>query len=222
MMVAQETLWLKVSVPIASFAVPQAREFVESYPFPPPTTVYGMLLSYIGETDRRAYLGTELTILVESLPASNILIRKIRRFKKPDMSNPQNSKPDYQEILTGLIFYTGVRERNESGKSLITLLKRAMQNPEDIIRFGGLSCGESHNLIDQINIVENPLNEGKLRDDLWVLAPSSTGEWSVTVWADHVSLSKTNWIQASFTPVSEGIPDKLFFDITTLSSFNQA
>src|SRR6202044_1447868 len=38
-----------VSAPVASFRVPQAREYWETLPCPPPATVYGMLLSAVGE-----------------------------------------------------------------------------------------------------------------------------------------------------------------------------
>lgn len=209
----RQTLWLKVTVPIASFAVPQAREFVESYPFPPPTTVYGMLLSMIGETNRSNYRGAKLAILVQGLPSSSILLRKMRRFKKSEMASDQNSKPDFQEVLTEVVFYTGIQhEPIENQMSLVKAVHQALTHPEHVNRFGGLSCGESHNLVDQITIVENPLDLlSPEESDVWALAPSETGDWSVALWADHIGLAQTKWVQASFAPVNEGLPNNLFF-----------
>lgn len=56
------TIALKVEVPIACFRHSRAREYAETYPVPPPSTVYGMLLSLIGETDRYKHCGTQLAI----------------------------------------------------------------------------------------------------------------------------------------------------------------
>lgn len=210
-----DTLWLKVSVPIASFTVPQAREFLESYPFPPPTTVYGMLLSFIGETDPNAFKGTGLAILVEGLPASSVVLRKMRRFKDRKMASDKNSKPDFQEVLTGLVFYAGIQSSGQGEqRSLAQELSNALQNPEAIQRFGGLSCGESHNLIDQIHIVQHPLAAQQKTDiTIWGLLPSEEGDWSVAVWADHVNLSNTSWAQAEFVPIEETVPEQYFFTI---------
>ncbi len=57
-----ENIALYVSVPVASFRVPRAREYFETFPIPPPATVYGMLLSMSGETNRRIYEGTEIAV----------------------------------------------------------------------------------------------------------------------------------------------------------------
>ena len=40
-----DPLALYLSAPVASFRVPQAREYLETFPCPPPATVYGALLS---------------------------------------------------------------------------------------------------------------------------------------------------------------------------------
>jgi len=57
-----------VSVPIASFRVAQAREYWETYPCPPPSTVYGMLLSLVGEQNRLAHRGAEIALAITSDP----------------------------------------------------------------------------------------------------------------------------------------------------------
>ena len=52
-----EAISLMVSVPFCSFRKPYAREFFETERIPPPATVYGFLLSLIGEEDL-AFLGS--------------------------------------------------------------------------------------------------------------------------------------------------------------------
>lgn len=49
---------VRVQVPYASFRKSYARSFAESYPFPPPATVYGMLLSLVESAAGRATLGS--------------------------------------------------------------------------------------------------------------------------------------------------------------------
>jgi CRISPR-associated protein Cas5t len=210
-----ERIWLQVTVPIASFAVPQAREFVESYPFPPPSTVYGMLLSMIGETNRKKYIGTRLSVIVSRLAYPNMILRKIRRVKKADLNDATNSRPDYQTLLTGLEFFVGVESPSSLSANLIEKIRSALKYPESIHRFGGLSCGESHNLVDQINLVSEQVVLVTLEEnESWVLKPNSTGDWSVQVWVDHVGSLNTVWERASFEPVGQlEIKNLDFFEI---------
>lgn len=42
---------LYIDVPCATFRNSRNREYGHTYPVPPPSTVYGMLLSFVGETD---------------------------------------------------------------------------------------------------------------------------------------------------------------------------
>ncbi len=65
------TIALKVEVPIACFRQSRAREYIETYPVPPPSTVYGMLLSLLGEVDRYKHCG------VKKCDRACILTRKI-------------------------------------------------------------------------------------------------------------------------------------------------
>ena len=98
------TIVLKVEVPIACFRDSRAREYIATYPVPPPSTVYGMLLSTVGEENRFKHCGVKLAIAMLSETAKSRVIRKIRRFKERDIHSSKNSKPDYQELLTGIKF----------------------------------------------------------------------------------------------------------------------
>lgn len=209
----KSTLWLRVSVPIASFTIPYAREFVESFPFPPPTTVYGMLLSYIGETNRFKYRGTRIAVRVIGIPAMSLVLRKFRRFKDKEVTSDKNSKPDYQTLLTNVNFLAGVQDpESDQAPSLVRELKAAFEQPHTINRFGGLSCGESHNLVDTISRLGDP---SAIADEIWGLNPSKQGEWTIPLWVDHVGSEQTHWATATFEPVSfEAQTDQDYFVIT--------
>lgn len=215
-----KSLWLSVSVPIVSFAIPQAREFVESYPFPPPATVYGMLLSYVGETNRYRYRGVRLGILVDRLPASSLILRKVRRVKNKDLNHNTNLKPDFQMLLTGLNFLVHVSEPMLMNESLIDRIVHAFKNPDRIDRFGGISCGESHHLVDDIRIIPEEEVYRNISEETWVLSPSAEGDWACPVWVDHVGSEKTVWEKATFRPVPQhfsvaGIGDFLIRSISS-------
>lgn len=209
---AEELFWLRVSVPIASFAVPFTREFIESYPFPTPATIYGMLLSYVGETDRLKYVGTEFGVVVTNLADPSIVLRKIRRVKSSNLNDKNNSKPEFQTLLTGLEFFIGIRNgATDDGPDLASDLLSAWRHPERIARFGGLSCGESHNLIDELSLVgADILQERGEGNSVFALEPRSEGEWSVPIWVDHVGSAGTVWARTSFASWDDRSTLRLF------------
>lgn len=96
------TIILRVDVPIASFPTSRSREYRASYPVPPPSTVYGMLLSLVGETDRYKHCGVRIAIALLSEPAKSVTLRTVRRFKNKKINHQENTRPDFQEILTGI------------------------------------------------------------------------------------------------------------------------
>src|SRR5437870_10526318 len=59
-MEGNSVITLRVEVPYASFRKSYARSFAETYPLPPPATVYGMLLSLVGERFRSRHEGVRL------------------------------------------------------------------------------------------------------------------------------------------------------------------
>src|SRR5438067_4482029 len=88
---------LFISVPIAAFRVPQAREYLESFPCPPPATVYGALLSLVGETARHAHVGAELAIAQLSHPFRSVVLRTLWRVKglQTSAGTNENKRPDF-------------------------------------------------------------------------------------------------------------------------------
>ncbi len=68
---------LYVHVPCATFRTSYSREYGKTYPVPPPSTVYGMLLSLVGETDARRHCGVRLAIAMISQPQKSTILRKM-------------------------------------------------------------------------------------------------------------------------------------------------
>jgi len=192
---------LYVSVPVAGFRVAQAREFWETYPCPPPSTVYGMLLSLIGETDRFIHQYAEIAVALLSEPESSVILRTLWRVKDinifPGLGN--NKRPDFQELLSDIRLSVWVRHgRDEvTPHALVTRLQSALQEPGSITRFGGLSLGESTHLVDEARVwrVEDP-KDGR------ILLRDERGDMSLPVWPDHVGSKGTVWEQFKLDSVS--------------------
>jgi CRISPR-associated protein Cas5t len=163
--VTNRILALEIEVPIACFRQSRAREYAETYLVPPPSTVYGMLLSIVGEMDRYKHCGVKLAIALLSHPQKSTVIRTFRRFKKKDIHDPTNSRPDYQELLTDIKFITWVDS------------------------FGGLCLGESRDLVNSVTI----LPENDRTQSLQWLVQDEDGLLTLPYWVDHVGSKGTRW-----------------------------
>jgi len=83
---------LYLDCPCTSFPRSFARDYKETYRYPPPSTVYGLLLSLVGEVDMAAHLGVRLAIgIIEiirfgglSLGESCALVNGIRAYRQDD------------------------------------------------------------------------------------------------------------------------------------------
>jgi CRISPR-associated protein Cas5t len=195
--------------------MPYAREFAESYEIPPPATVYGMLLSLVGEENRYRHIGVRVAIArpAGSEPDRSVVLRTFRRIKKKPVSDPTNARPDFQEVLTGIRLAVWVDSSAEinDGQTLVERLKTAFFAPEALQRFGGLSLGESRDLVDAISLLpnetasaEHPFRPGAScqwleKDDLGLLA--------MPFWVDHVGSAKTLWASYDFKEGTVGMPE---------------
>lgn len=204
----QNTVALFVSVPVASFRVPRAREYFETLPCPPPSTVYGMLLSLVGETNRHAHEGAELAIALVSQPDYSVILRTLWRVKsrQQGLGQGENKRPDFQELLTNVRALVWVRPGAEetAATSLAARVHEAITQPQSVSRFGGLSLGESPHLVDELRFArEEDVNAGR------ALLKDEAGELSLPVWPDHVGSRKTSWGQFSLQETVTGlIPDE--------------
>lgn len=204
----QNTVALFVSVPVASFRVPRAREYFETLPCPPPSTVYGMLLSLVGETNRHAHEGAELAIALVSQPDCSVVLRTLWRVKsrQQGLGQGENKRPDFQELLTDVRAVVWVRQgtAETAATSLAARVQKAITQPQSVSRFGGLSLGESTHLVNEIRLArESDVVAGR------ALLNDEGGEFSLPVWPDHVGSRKTSWRQFSLRESALGLmPDE--------------
>ena len=143
--------------PCTSFPRSLARDYKETYLYPPPSTIYGFLLSLVGEEDLTAHLGVKLALgIIGNKPAISRILRKQRhhKFSKIHMGTyplSKFSKPNFQELLTDVKVVVKLDSSEESVTiKLDERVALALSSPEQITRFGGLSLGESWALINGI------------------------------------------------------------------------
>lgn len=181
---------LYVHVPSATFRTSRSREYGKTYYVPPPSTVYGMLLSLVGETDSRKHCGVRLAIAMLSQPQKSTVLRKIKRFKAASLGNSKNTSPEHQEILTDVRFIVWVESSLEEIKpALAERIKQARSNPAAVKRFGCLYLGESNDLVNSIGLArEHHLNQNKQ----W-LVKDNRGNITLPYWVDHVGSRRTRW-----------------------------
>jgi CRISPR-associated protein Cas5t len=182
-----DTLYL--DCPCTSFPRSFARDYKETYLYPPPSTIYGFLLSLVGEADLTAHLGVKLAIgMIGDAPPIFRIVRKQRhhKFSKTHLGTyppSKFSKPNFQELLTDL--RVAIRIDSEKEFAPVKLDERvaiALSNPEQITRFGGLSLGESWALVNGIRNYRS--EDGEIQ---W-LVKDNRGLIGLPVWIDR----KTN------------------------------
>ena len=178
---------LLVNIPFCSFRKGYAREYLESEEFPPPSTVYGFLLSLVGEEDRYKYIGTYLALAFLKKPEKSIILRTTWRMKNRTLplGVGNNRSPDYQEILTGLTLVVWIGRGELAGR-----IKAVQTNPERVERYGGLSLGESRDLVNDILWFPKWSQE---RGDWLIRDPE--GNLPLPIWVDHVGSKGTVWRQ---------------------------
>lgn len=194
---------LYVSVPVACFRKGIAREYLETESLPPPATCYGFLLALVGECDRQRHIGCRVTAGLLGQPAVSTVLRTMWRFKKATLGAPGNTRPDYQQLLTGVELVLWLDSSGENANGSPTLeerLRAGLADPRSIDRFGGLSLGESTHLVDEFWILD-AVRQSRLSDRvarLYLLDPS--GRLTLPVWVDHVGGAKTRFVNGTLRP----------------------
>lgn len=189
-----DPIGLYLSVPVAGFRVPHAREYLETLPLPPPSTLYGMLLSLVGEEDRHKHEGAELALAMLSESPVSVVLRTTWRIKYkklgPGLGN--NRRPDFQELLTGLRLALWLRlgEEERGASSLYQRVGEVLADPTASRRFGALALGESTHLVDELR----PLRPGDLAGARPLVADPD-GDLTLTLWPNHVGSKGTAWGQ---------------------------
>lgn len=193
---------LHVEVPYASFRKSFARSFAETYPLPPPATVYGMLLSLVGEYFRKRHEGVRLAFAYKRMPRIATTLRKLSRFKYgvPNKQSALGNAPDFIETVCGIEFLCWVDSTQEKpnddgsskGDSLEQRLVSSLHSPHEVERTGVLYLGLSDDAVNNVSLLER--GEGEWHR----LLPSDTGSLELPVWVDHVGAANTRWQRFEF------------------------
>lgn len=206
---------LYIEVPYASFRKSYARSFAETYPLPPPATVYGMLLSLVGERFRRTHAGVRLAFAYqcrsengncvrECLPRIATTLRKLSRFKY-GVSTHVGHKPDYVETLCEIGFLCWVDSSKEQlsaedqtsqkprkAETLEERLDQAIRFPADVNRYGVLYLGLSDDAVNEVSLCSEATGPWHR------LLPSDTGNIELPVLVQHVGAAGTRWRRYQF------------------------
>lgn len=194
---------LYVEVPFATFRQSHAREYGQTYPVPPPSTVYGMLLALVGETDAYKHCGAQLAIAMLSQPRKSKVLRQLRRFKVKDYSDSRNTIPEYQEILTDIKFIVWVTSGEERVKpTLAERVEQALMHPTSVQRFGCLYLGESNDLVNAVKLVSDDYRSESRR---WLIRDDE-GLITLPYWVDHVGSRGTRWLRYRLQEISTQSP----------------
>ena len=208
---------LYVHVPCATFRTSRSREYGKTYRVPPPSTIYGMLLSFVGETNSRRHCGVRLAVAMLSKPQKSRVLRKIRRFTARPLGNSQNTTVEHQEILTDIKFIVWVDSSLDGGKlTLVERLTQALAHPSSVNRFGCLYLGESNDLVNSIRLAR----EGHLSQPKQWLVKDNRGHITLPYWVDHVGSRGTRWQRYSLEELVTATPSN--FCWTTIHTGNMS
>jgi CRISPR-associated protein Cas5t len=195
-------LGVYVTVPITCFRKGLAREYQETEPLPPPATCYGFLLSLIGETSRFRHVGCRVAPALLGLTQTSVVLRTIWRVKKTPLGSAGNTRPDYQQLLTGsshddpvvaLLVWLDSSEEAADLPTLEVRVQNALANPAGISRFGGLSLGESTHLVDEVNLFDKRIADRLQGRSGKAFLLADRGRLTLPVWVDHVGSAGTRY-----------------------------
>lgn len=209
---------LLVEVPYASFRKSYARAYAETYPLPPPATVYGMLLSLVGERFRKQHEGVQLAFAYKCrrqdenctercMPQVSTTVRKLSRYKygASNEKDKADNKPDYVETVCGIEFLcwvdsTGERQNRDKGV-LEERIRYALESPEKADRYGVLYLGLSDDAVNDLSLCQKV--EGRWHR----LIASGAGSIELPVWVDHTGSRWTRWqrfeLEEKASPITE-------------------
>ena len=196
-------LGVYVSVPIACFRKGLAREYLETEALPPPATCYGFLLSLVGEERRHRHVGCRIAPVLLNHPDQSVVLRTVWRVKSLPLGAGGNTRPDFQQLLAPvrLVLWLESSEELGDGERLESRVVRALERPETIERFGGLSLGESTHLVDEVSLVDRvkhrPEHHG-LTGRAFLLA--ERGRLTLPIWVDHVGSAGTRHVTGNLVP----------------------
>ena len=181
-------LCLFVDVPMASFRPMWSREYQETYPAPPPSTIYGMLLSLVGveRGEKTRHVDVKIAMALQDQPEVGRIFRKFRRVaqSRKDADPLTDRRPDYQELVLWLKFWLWIDDseaRTPLSKELCKALDREQR--KNITRHGALCLGESSHMVNEIKLAIG--DAGPTEKEGRFLVRDKTGFLTMPVWTDH-------------------------------------
>jgi len=138
-----------------------------------------MLLSLCGvpREEKARHRGVAMVLALSGLPERSKVFRKLRRGKMLG-----DLRPDYQDVLVGLKLWIWLADGHDTAAPLITTrVTQAVEHPETVQRFGGLSLGESSYLVNHVSLGLEPPSS------LVFLHPDTGGFYNLPVWVDHAA-----------------------------------
>jgi CRISPR-associated protein Cas5t len=200
-------LGLRVTVPVACFRKGLAREYLETEQLPPPATCYGFLLSLVGETDRRRHIGCRISPVILKQPDLSVVLRTVWRVKSKPLGSSGNTRPDFQQLLTGveLVLWLDSADEAPNAPTLEQRIDDAVFKKRfaDISRYGGLSLGESTHLVDDVTAFHPDV---KQRGRAFVLR--ERGRMTLPVWVDHVGSKGTKFVTGDLVEMPLSSPNR--------------
>lgn len=210
---------LHIEVPYASFRKSYARSFAETYPLPPPATVYGMLLSLVGERFRRRHEGVRLAFAYKCrcddesyklrgtnedcqdkcLPRIATTLRKLSRYKYgvPSKQSKLGNAPDFIETLCGIEFLCWVNSSEEMPSEDGRPKDDGSSLEKRIVEAIQAPANIDRYGVLCLGLSDDAVNDVRLCDNIngeWHrLLPSNTGTMELPVWVDHVGAAQTRW-----------------------------
>ncbi|ALF52468.1 CRISPR-associated protein Cas5 [Nostoc piscinale CENA21] len=189
---------LYIECPCTSFPRSFARDYKETYLYPPPSTIYGFLLSLVGEENLTTHLGVELALgIIGDDPAISRIVRKQRHHKfaigqeakkriakygEGVYPSSNFSKLNHQELLTNVRIVVQVNSHQETASIKLTeRISIALSTPSQITRFGGLSLGESNGLVNGVRSYRE--SDGTIR---W-LVKDKRGLIGLPIWINRTT-----------------------------------
>lgn len=228
----EAVITLHVEVPYASFRKSYARSFAETYPLPPPATVYGMLLSLVGERFRRRHEGVRLAFAYKCRrndksynhrrngedcndkcsPHIATTLRKLSRYKYgvPSKQSKLGNAPDFIETLCGIEFLCWVDSSYEKSDINNPLNGDRRNLERRIVEAITFPWSVDRYGVLCLGLSDDAVNDMSLCDNVggeWHrLLPSNAGTIELPVWVDHVGAAQTRWrryeLKANPTPAT--------------------
>jgi CRISPR-associated protein Cas5t len=171
------TFWLKIRAPFAAFRGFQAGVYRSTAPVIPPSAAYGLILNLAG-IEMRDYNNAKTTEIRQDLPLMRLAIGVTNLPEKSSMYQQLHSYPvgnsgkDLSQLTKGakfwitpvrremLIDYEGIIGVQTEDRTLLENVERGLRGELEINRYGLPFAGDNNFLFDEIQILDEPPNDG--------------------------------------------------------------